>query len=59
MKKISIVTACYNEEENVRELYAQVKKVMNEKVSQYSYEHIFIDNSSEDKTVETLKEIII
>jgi len=57
MKKISIVTACYNEEENVRELYTQVKKVMNEKVSQYSYEHIFIDNSSEDKTIEILKEI--
>lgn len=57
MKKISIVTACYNEEENVKELYTQVKKVMNEKVSQYSYEHIFIDNSSEDKTVEILKSI--
>jgi len=57
MKRISIVTACYNEEENVEELYAQVKKVMNEKVSKYSYEHIFIDNSSEDKTVEILKKI--
>jgi glycosyltransferase involved in cell wall biosynthesis len=57
MKKISIVTACYNEEENVEELYFQVKKVMNEKVSQYAYEHIFIDNSSEDKTVDILKDI--
>jgi len=57
MKKISIVTACYNEEENVEELYSQVKKVMNEKVSQYKYEHIFIDNSSEDKTVDILKKI--
>ena len=57
MKKISIVTACYNEEENVEELYLQVRKVMNEKVSHYEYEHIFIDNSSEDKTVFILKEI--
>lgn len=57
MKKISIVTACYNEEENVEELYKQVKKVMNEKVSHYEYEHIFIDNSSEDKTVSILKGI--
>lgn len=57
MKKISIVTACYNEEENVKELYTQVKKVMEEQVSQYSYEHIFIDNASEDKTVEILKSI--
>ena len=57
MKKISIVTACYNEEDNVEELYKQVKKVMNEKVSKYNYEHIFIDNSSEDKTVKVLKSI--
>ncbi len=57
MKKISIVTACYNEEENVEELYNQVKKVMNTHVPQYTYEHIFIDNASEDKTVEILKKI--
>lgn len=57
MKKISIVTACYNEEDNVEELYTQVKKVMNEKVSHYEYEHIFIDNASEDRTVEILKTI--
>lgn len=57
MKKISIVTACYNEEENVEELYNQVKKVMNTQVSQYAYEHIFIDNASEDTTVSILKKI--
>ena len=57
MKKISIVTACYNEEENIEELYSQVKKVMNEKVSNYKYEHIFIDNSSEDETVNILNKI--
>lgn len=57
MKKISIVTACYNEEENVEELYRQVKNVMNTQVSQYTYEHIFIDNASEDSTVAILKKI--
>lgn len=57
MKKLSILTACYNEEENVKELYTQVKKVMNEELSNYSYEHIFIDNASEDKTVDILKDI--
>lgn len=57
MQKISIVTACYNEEENVQELYKQVKLVMETKVPNYGYEHIFIDNSSEDKTVEILKSI--
>jgi len=56
MKLISIVTACYNEEENIREIYEQVKLVFRE-LPQYRYEHIFIDNASEDKTVEILKSI--
>ena len=56
MKHISIVTACYNEEENVRELYERVKKVMSS-FDEYSYEHIFIDNSSKDRTVDILREI--
>ncbi|OGF47560.1 MAG: dolichol monophosphate mannose synthase [Candidatus Firestonebacteria bacterium RIFOXYA2_FULL_40_8] len=56
MKLISIVTPCYNEETNVREIYSQVKQVF-EKLPDYSYEHIFIDNASVDKTVELLKEI--
>ena len=57
MKKISIVTACFNEEENVEEVYSQVKKVMTEKLPNYTYEHIFIDNASEDKTVEILERL--
>jgi glycosyltransferase involved in cell wall biosynthesis len=56
MKRISIVTPCYNEEENVGLLYEKVKEVMG-KLENYSYEHIFIDNASEDKTVAILKEI--
>lgn len=56
MKLISVVTPCYNEEENVVELYQQVKNVF-AGMSHYRYEHIFIDNSSKDKTVSILKEI--
>jgi glycosyltransferase involved in cell wall biosynthesis len=56
MKLISIVTACYNEEENVGALYEKVKEVM-AGLDKYRYEHIFIDNSSEDRTVEILKQI--
>jgi glycosyltransferase involved in cell wall biosynthesis len=54
MKLISIVTPCYNEEQNVKNLSHQVKAVFNA-LPQYNYEHIFIDNASTDKTVETLK----
>ena len=57
MKKlISIVTPTYNEEENVGSLCEAVRKIMSS-YEKYDYEHIFIDNSSEDKTVKILKEI--
>lgn len=58
MKLLSVVTPCYNEEKNVENLYNQVKNVF-EKLPEYSYEHIFIDNSSVDNTVEILRRIAL
>ena len=55
-KLISVVSGCYNEEDNVRECFEQVKKVFAE-IGTYRYEHIFIDNASRDKTVAILREI--
>jgi glycosyltransferase involved in cell wall biosynthesis len=57
MKKISIVTGCFNEEENVEALYTEVKKIFQEKLKDYEYEHIFIDNASKDATVSILKRL--
>ena len=56
MKTISIITACYNEEANVEELYRRVRAEM-VKLGNFHYEHIFIDNSSQDQTVAVLKRI--
>jgi len=56
MKKISIVTSCYNEEENVELLYKQIKEVM-AALKEYTYELIYIDNHSTDKTVSILRKI--
>jgi glycosyltransferase involved in cell wall biosynthesis len=53
---ISMFTPCFNEEENVRELYEQVEQVF-AGLPNYDYEHIFIDNASTDRTVAILKEI--
>lgn len=55
-KIISIVTPCFNEEDNVLELCRRVKAVM-EALPQYDYEHVFIDNASTDRTAAILKEI--
>jgi len=53
MKTISIVTPCFNEEENVRELYERIHRIMEN--LDYEYEHIFIDNASTDRTVGILR----
>ena len=54
MPLINIISPCYNEENNVESLYRQVREVFAQ-LPAYDYEHIFIDNSSKDKTVEILK----
>jgi glycosyltransferase involved in cell wall biosynthesis len=56
MKLISVITPCFNEEENVREVYRQVKEVF-ATLPDYRYEHIFIDNASADATVPILREL--
>ncbi len=56
MKTISIVTGCFNEEENIRELVDRIRNVMKES-PEYAYEHILIDNASKDNTVSILREI--
>jgi glycosyltransferase involved in cell wall biosynthesis len=55
-KTISVVTPCYNEEGNVREVYERVRALML-KLGRYRYEHIFIDNASHDATFTILKGI--
>ena len=55
MKKISIVTPTYNEEENIELLCEKVRNELSK--LNYNYEHIIIDNSSTDNTVSILRNI--
>ena len=56
MKLISIVTPCYDEEDNVEECYRCVKNIF-AALGKYRYEHIFIDNASHDKTQAILRRL--
>jgi glycosyltransferase involved in cell wall biosynthesis len=56
IKHISVVTPCYNEAENVRQLHEAIKAVF-APLSQYTYEHIYIDNCSADGTPAILREL--
>lgn len=57
MKKISIMIPCFNEVENVELMSKAVVTVMQEELSQYDYEVLFIDNSSTDGTRDVLEKI--
>ncbi len=55
-KLISIVTPCFNEEQNIEKLCLEVEKIF--KNLKYKYEHIVIDNKSTDKTRNILKSLV-
>jgi glycosyltransferase involved in cell wall biosynthesis len=57
LKKITIVSPCFNEEENVRACYQAVKLLFESSLSGYEREHIFSDNCSTDRTAAILREI--
>lgn len=54
-KLISIITPCFNEADNIEELYTRIQYVMSR--LKYNYEHIFIDNASTDGTAKKLREL--
>ena len=57
MKKISIVTSCFNEEENLPELYDQIIAVVKGFKKKYAYEIIIADNNSTDNSAKILREL--
>ena len=53
--KISIVTPTYNEQENIELLYNEIRNIfLKQKIN---YEHIVIDNNSNDNTQSILKKL--
>ncbi len=50
MKKISLVSSCYNEEENLDTLYERAMKAIEPFCDRYEFEYILLDNCSVDGT---------
>jgi glycosyltransferase involved in cell wall biosynthesis len=57
MALITIVSPCFNEEDNVAECHEVVKKLFEEQLPEHERQHIFVDNASTDRTVEILREL--
>ena len=53
--EISVIIPCYNEEENAQAIYEAVRKELHQHAG--SFELIFIDNGSTDRTREILRSI--
>ncbi len=57
MKMISVIVPCYNEEDNVRQIYEAIHEQLTTSCSLYNYEILFIDNKSTDGTRPILRNI--
>ena len=56
MEKISIIVPTYNEEDIIEDFYIETNHVLKQ-LDNYSYEIIFINDGSKDKTLEILKRL--
>jgi len=57
MKKISIVSSCYNEEGNIDTLWQRIKAQIEKFSGKYEFEYILLDNCSSDNTALKLREL--
>ena len=56
MKLITILLPCYNEEQSIELLYSSLKEVT-DKISEYSFEYLFINDGSADATISIVKSL--
>jgi glycosyltransferase involved in cell wall biosynthesis len=56
-KIISIIAPCFNEKDNIYLFYNRVKSIFNDKLKNYEYEVIVVDDCSNDGSIEILEEI--
>jgi len=57
MKLISIIIPVYNEEKNIPLVYGELKKVWEDLKEKYDYEIIFVDDGSEDESLQIIEDL--
>ncbi|NLD20200.1 MAG: glycosyltransferase family 2 protein [Clostridiales bacterium] len=57
-KTIDIIVPCYNEERNIKDFFVAVQEVVTN-LDGYVFRYIFIDDGSEDGTLDEIKEIAV
>src|SRR5438874_2558106 len=56
-KLISVISPCFNEQDNVVTCYEKVREIFASQLPTYEFEHVFADNASSDATLNRLHEI--
>lgn len=57
MEKISVVIPCYNEEEAVPLFYQEISKIIEKMKKKVTFELIFVNDGSKDKTLEEFRKL--
>ena len=57
MKKISIITPCYNEKDALYECVKKINDLFQNELNNYHFEHIICDNNSNRETIDILRNI--
>lgn len=57
MKKVTVVIPTYNEEGNVEKMVKTLTEIFEDKIKNYDYEILFIDNRSEDQTRDIIRRL--
>jgi dolichol-phosphate mannosyltransferase len=57
-KKISLLIPIYNEVQNIEDIYSKSRSLFENKLIQYDYEILLLDNNSNDGSVDVCKKII-
>ena len=57
MKKVSLVIPCYNEEESIPLFYEEVEKIAKKMKDKCTFEYIFVNDGSKDKSLDVMREL--